>query len=218
MNFPYQTSLLSLCAVLTLSSCAATGSKTESIAIGAAIGCAAGSVIAVLTDNDPGGGCAVAALIGGIAGYVKARNAEIEEARSITSAASRVEGATASPIQTDQVSLVDTRNETTDTVAAFKSVSVDIPISQINTPEGQEAIRKLQNYARKMADERGETIDITTIVALSSESSAAKVTLEETIELAGKGNVRRVRVADPTLAPNVHRITIEAKNQALIEV
>jgi hypothetical protein len=210
--------LLSLCAALTLSSCAVTGNKTESIGIGAAIGCAAGSVIAVLTDNDAASGCAVAALVGGIAGYIQARNAEIEEARSVSDAASTVEGTTVSPIETDQVSLVDTQAEKTDTVAAFKSVSVDIPISQIDTPEGQEVIRKLQNYARKMADQRGETIDITTIIALSGESSAAKVTLEETIEVAGKGNVRRVRVADPSIAPNVRRITIDARNQTLIEV
>ena len=36
-------------------------------------------------------------------------------------------------------------------VRAFKSVSVDIPISQLDTADGKEAMRKLNDYARKLA-------------------------------------------------------------------
>lgn len=214
-----QIALLPLCAALVLNGCATMDDKTQSAGIGAAIGCAAGATLAALTNNDAGGGCAAGALVGGIIGYMKARNAEIEEARRATEATTMVKGATVSPVETQQVKVVDTKANKTETVSAFKSVSVDIPLSQVDTPEGREAVRKLEDYARKTATERGETIDMTTAVAPGKGgASASKVTLMETMENAGKGKVRQVRVADPRVPANVQRITIEAKNQNRVEV
>lgn len=211
--------LLPLCAALVLNGCATMDDKTQSAGIGAAIGCAAGAALAALTNNDAGGGCAAGALVGGIVGYMKARNAEIEEAKRATEATTMVKGATVSPVETQQVKVVDTKANKTDTVAAFKSVSVDIPTSQLDTPEGREAVRKLEEYARKTANERGETIDMTVATAPGKgDASASKVTLMETVEASGQGKVRRSRVSDPRVPANVQRITIEAKNQSRVEV
>jgi hypothetical protein len=215
----YKFSLLVICTVLALGSCASTNNKAESVGIGAAIGCATGSVLAALTDNDAGAGCAVVGLIGGIAGYVHARNAELEEASAVTKAASGVDGTEVSQIRTDPVELVDAPARKTKIIAAFKSVSINIPVSQVDTQEGREAIRKLHEYARKMADQRGETIEVTTAVALSSaQPGATRVTLAEAVEVVGKGFVRQIHVADPGIASDVQRITIEARNKSRIEV
>lgn len=214
----YRTTLLPLCAALILSGCATMDDKTQSTGIGAVLGCAAGAALASLTHNDAGGGCAAGALVGGIVGYMKARSAEIEDAKRATEAATMVKDATVSPVETEMVKVVDTKANTTDTVAAFKSVSVDIPTSQINTPEGREALRKLEEYARKTANERGETIDMTVATAPGKEEAGtAGVTLMETMETSGKGKVRHKHVTDPRVQPNVQRITIEAKNQSRIE-
>ncbi|NMG71628.1 glycine zipper domain-containing protein [Parazoarcus communis] len=214
-----QTTLLPLAAILALNGCGTMDSKTESAGIGAAIGCAAGALLATMTENDAGGGCAAGALVGGLIGYMKARNAEIEEARRATEAVTVVQGATVSPVKTEQVKVVDVKANKTETVSAFKSVSVDIPLSQVDTKEGREAMAKLEAYARKTATERGETIDMTIAAAPTSKNaSASPVTLTETSERAGNGQVLHVRVADPKIPANVQRVTIEAKNKTRVEV
>ncbi|NMG36018.1 hypothetical protein GRF61_16340 [Azoarcus sp. TTM-91] len=212
--------LLPLCAMLAVSGCATMDSKTESAGIGAAIGCAAGAVIATLTENDAGTGCAAGAVVGGAVGYIRARNAEIEEAKRATEAAAAVKGATVTPVETQQVRVVDTKANKTDTVSAFKSVSVDIPLSQVDTPEGREAMRKLQEYARKTANDRGDTIDMTIATAPGKGSSAkaSKVTLSKVVENAGKGKVQHSQITDPQVPANVQRVTIEARNQSRVEI
>lgn len=211
--------VLPVCVALALSACTTMDNKTQSAGIGAAIGCGVGAVLATLTENDAGGGCAAGALVGGIVGYVKARNAEVDEARQASEAAAKVKGAKVAPVQTQQIKVVDTKANKTETVSAFKSVSVDIPVSQVDTPEGREAIRKLEEYARRTASERGETIDLTVAAAPGKGGAAAsKVTLQETIEKSGAGQVRHTRVADPSIPGNVQRITIEAKNRSRVEV
>ncbi|MDB5801430.1 MAG: hypothetical protein JWL63_2369 [Rhodocyclales bacterium] len=202
---------------LLVSGCAS-NSKTENTAVGAAIGCAAGAVLAKLTKNDAGTACAAGAVVGGLAGYLKARNAEVEEAHKVADAAAKVEGAKVSPVETQSVQVVDKSTNKTEKVTAFKAVSVEIPVSQLNTPDGRDALRKLDEYARKTADERGETIDMTIANAPERGGSSTKVALKETLEPSGKGKVRRIQVADPRVAANVQRITIEAKNPSRVEV
>jgi hypothetical protein len=211
-------SLLSLCAVFALGGCASTNDEqVKSAGVGAAIGCAAGAVVAALADSDAGAGCAAAGLIGGIAGYVYARNAELEEGKLLSDAATGVDGVHVSPIQTDKVRVVDSLADKTNIVEAFKLVSVDIPVNQIGTKEGQEIIRKLRIYARKVAAQRGESVDMITAVAPNDEATTG-VTQSETVETVGKGSVRQVRVTDPSVSPRVHRVTIEAKNPSSVEV
>jgi len=200
-----------------LPACSSMDSKTEGTVIGAGIGCAAGAVLAKLTKNDVATACAAGAVVGGLAGYLRARNAEVEEAHQVAEVASKVEGAKVSPVETQTVQVVDKKTNKTENVAAFKAVSVDIPVSQLNTPEGKEALRKLDEYARKTANERGETIDMT-IANAPERGGSTKVALKETIEPSGKGKVRRVQMADPRVAANVQRITIEAKNPGRVDV
>lgn len=198
--------------------CAELNTKTGSTVAGAGIGCAAGAVVAKLTSNNAAAGCAVGAVAGGAIGYLRVRNAEVEEAKKTTEAVQKVPGATAAPVETQNVQVVDKETHKTETVAAFKSISVEIPVSQLNTPEGKDAIRKLEEYARKTADQRGETIDMTVANAPAKGARAVKVALNETIEAAGNGKVRRTQIADPKVPTFVQRITIEAKNQNRVEV
>lgn len=207
-----------LAGVVTLTACAGMDAKTEGAAIGGGIGCAGGAILAALTKNDVGTGCAAGAVIGGLVGYMRARNAEVAEAQKATEAAARVEGAKVAPVETQPVQVTDKATKKTDTVQAFKSVSVDIPSRQLDTPEGKEAVRKLEEYARKTAVERGETVDMTYATRPEKVTSAAKVTLKQTVEHSGNGQVRRTYVADPRLQGSVQRITIEVKNKDKIEV
>jgi hypothetical protein len=206
-----------LSASLVLPGCSSMDSKTEGGAIGAGIGCAAGAVLAKLTKNDMTTACVAGAVVGGAAGYLYARNAEVKEAQQVADAAGKVEGAKVTPVETQTVQVVDKSTNKTESVAAFKAVSVDIPVSQLNTPDGKEAVRKLNEYARKTADQRGETIDMT-IASAPEHGGSTKVALKETIEPAGKGKVRRTLVADPHVSSSIQRFTIEAKNANRVEV
>ena len=207
-----------LACLLLIPGCAELDTKTGSTLAGAGIGCAAGALTAKLTKNDAGTGCAAGAVIGGALGYLRARNAEVEEARRTAESVQKIPGATVTPVETETVQVYDKETKKTETVAAFKSISVGIPVSQLDTPDGREAMRKLEAYARRTADERAEMIDMTIANAPSKGSKPVKVTLAERIEPAGKGKVRRSQVADPKVPPPVQRITIDAKNLNRVEV
>ncbi|WP_246479867.1 glycine zipper domain-containing protein [Niveibacterium microcysteis] len=200
-----------------LGSCASMDEKTQGAMIGAAIGCAAGAVLAQVTSNDPGTACAAGAVVGGLIGYQRARSHEIEEAQKAAQATTTVEGAKAAPVQTDVVQVTDKETGKTESVKAFKSVSVDIPLSQVNTADGREAMRKLNDYARKVATDRGETVEMT-IAMPPDKAGRSKVAAQQTREAAGKGAVVRSVVTDPRTPSNVQRVTIEVKNPARIEV
>jgi len=120
-------------------------------------------------------------------------------------------------VQTEVVQVTDKQTGKTEPVKAFKSVSVDIPVSQVNTADGREAMRKLNDYAHKVATERGETVDMTVALA-PDKTGRTKVATQQTREAAGKGAVVRNVVADTRVPPNVQRVTIEVKNPTRIEV
>ncbi len=218
MNGTKKTLLGGLVAAVLLSSCASAGSKTEGTLIGGGIGCAGGAILAAVTKNDVATGCAAGAVIGGLIGYMNAREAEVADAQKAADSASKVEGAKVSPVQTQTVQVTDKKTKKTDTVKAFKSVSVDIPKRQLDTAEGKDAVRKLEEYARKTAADRGETVDVTYVTRPEKSAGTAKVTLKQTLEASGGGQIRRNYVADPRLPNNVQRITIEVKNKDKIEV
>lgn len=200
-----------------LAGCATTDQKTQDAAVGAAIGCAAGALLAHITSNDAGTGCVAGAVVGGIVGYQRARNTEIEEARKAADAAKALEGAKSAPVKTDVVQVTDKQTGKTEAVQAFKSVSVDIPTSQLNTQAGKDAMRKLDDYARKVATDRGETVDMTVAVA-PDKTGKTKVSTQKVRETVGKGAVVRSTVVDTTLPANVQRVTIEVKNPQRMEV
>lgn len=209
-----------LCVALTpvlASSCATVDDKTQSAAVGATLGCAAGALLAKVTSNDMGTACAAGAVVGGIIGYQRARNNEIEEAHKAADATKSIEGAKTAPVQTDVVQVTDKETGKTEQVKAFKSVSVDIPLSQVDTADGREAMRKLNDYARKVATDRGDTVDMTVAVA-PDKAGKSKVAAQQTRETVGKGAVVRNVVIDPRTPSNVQRVTIEVKNPTRVEV
>lgn len=209
-----------LACMMAATGCETMDSKTQGAVIGGAIGCAGGAVLAKLTKNDMGTACVAGAVVGGAIGYLRARNAEVQEARQATQeVASEVPGARVSPVETQTVQVTDRETRKTERVQAFKSVSVDIPVSQVDTPDGRAAVAKLDAYARKVAAERGETVDMT--VASAPEkgaASASRVTLRQTSEVSGNGQVKRSYTADPRVPANVQRYTIEVKNRDRVEV
>ena len=208
---------LVLCIPLLIAACANVEQKTQETGIGAAIGCAAGAAIAKLTSNNAAGGCAAGAVVGGIAGYLHARSNEIDEANKAAQATQQVQGAKASPVQTDTVQVTDKTTGETKQVQAFKSVSVDIPVSQLNTQDGQDAMKKLNDYARKVASDRGETVDMT-IATAPTKGTKTKTAMQQTSETVGKGTVRRTVLTDSRVPANVERVTIEVKNPSSMQV
>ncbi|GAA5158664.1 glycine zipper domain-containing protein [Viridibacterium curvum] len=213
---------LALClpaAALLQAGCAELNTKTGSTALGAAIGCVAGAATAKLTKNDAALGCAAGAVVGGAVGYMRARNLEVEEAKTATNqVAADVPGAKATPVQTQSIQVLDKQTKKTETVQAFRTVSVDIPLNQLDTNEGKAAMRKLEAYAAKTADTRADTIEFQVANPPARGARAVKVTQKESIEVAGKGKVKRVEVIDPQVPAGFQRVTIEAKNQSHIEV
>ncbi|WP_026259033.1 hypothetical protein [Uliginosibacterium gangwonense] len=209
---------VALIAATLLPSCASMDSKTEGAAIGGGIGCAGGAIIAAVTKNNVGAGCAAGAIVGGLIGYMKARDTELADAQKATETAAKIEGAKVSPVETDVVRVTDKASNKKELVETFKSVSVDIPVRQVDTPDGKAAIAKLEEYARKTAAQRQEIVDMTFASRPEKSTGAAKVTLKQTLETAGKGKVRRTYVADPRMPGNVQRIKIEVKNKDDIEV
>jgi hypothetical protein len=210
---------LALACSMAATGCETMDAKTQGAVIGGAIGCAGGAVFAKLTKNDIGTACAAGAVVGGLVGYLRARNAEVQEAQQAAQEAVHdVPGAHATPVETQTVQVTDRETHKTDHVQAFKSVSVDIPVSQIDTADGRAAVAKLDAYARKVAAERSETVDMTVASASGKGASASPVALRQTSEVSGKGQVKRTYTADPRVPATVQRYTIEAKNRDKVEV
>ena len=208
-----------LAASLALNGCANMDQKTQSAGMGAAMGCAAGAVLAKLTKNDATTACLAGAVVGGLIGYQRARSSEIDEAKAASEAAVSVSGASATPVQTEPVKVTDKQTGKTETVRAFKSVSVDIPISQLDTADGKEAMRKLNDYARKVARERGEPVQMTIATAPGKAAKAAQAAHQlQVSEKVGDGVVNRSIVTDTRIPSNVQRVSIEANNPAKISV
>lgn len=211
------TRLIPLLPLLLLAGCANVDQKTQSAGIGALVGCAAGAALAKLTDNNATQACVAGAVVGGLIGYQQARSAEIAEAREAAAAAERVKGAKVAPVRTENVKVTDKVSGKTESVQAFKSVSVDLPVSQLDTPDGQAALRKLDAYARRAAEQRGEPISMN-IAAAPGTAERIGVSNRSVVEKVGEGELRRTLSIDQRVPAGVQRVTIEASNKAAIEV
>lgn len=182
---------------LAVNGCANMDDKTTSAGIGAAVGCAAGAALAKLTKNDAGTACIAGAVVGGLIGYQRARSSEIQEAQATADEAVKVSGAKATPVQTQPVQVTDKQTGKTETVRAFKTFSVDIPLSQVDKPEGKAAMQKLNDYARKLAREREEEVEMNIVTAPGKGARATQVDSQVLTEEVGKGVVRRRVLSDP---------------------
>lgn len=212
--------VLPIAASMVLNACANIDidQKTQNVGVGAAVGCVAGVALAKLTRNDAATACVAGAVVGGLIGYQRARSAEIDEAREAAEAARKVEGAKVSTVQTEAVSATDKQTGKTESVSAFKSVSVDIPVSQLETPEGREAMRKLNDYARKVASQREETVEMSIATAPAKGAKAVAAKTIQTSEKAGGGTVVRKQLTDARVPANVQRVNIEVKNPTKVSV
>lgn len=205
-------------AALAVNGCANLDDKTTSAGIGAAVGCAAGAALAKLTKNDAGTACLAGAVVGGLIGYQRARSSEIQDAQATADEAVKVSGAKATPVQTQPVQVTDKQTGKTETVRAFKTFSVDIPLSQVDKPEGKAAMQKLNDYARKLAREREEEVEMNIVTAPGKGARATQVDSQVLTEEVGNGVVRRQVLSDPRVPANVQRVTIEARNPNRISV
>ena len=129
-----------------------------------------------------------------------------------------VSGANATPVQTRPVHVTDKPTGKSETVRAFKTFSVDIPLSQVDKPEGKAAMQKLNDYARKLAREREEEVEMNIVTAPGKGARATQVDSQVLTEEVGKGVVRRRVLSDPRVPANVQRVTIEASNPNRISV
>ena len=213
---------VSLCVVsaaLVVSGCAGMDDKMKATGIGAAIGCGVGALLAKGTKRDAAKGCAIGALAGGLAGYLKARQDEIDAAREAAAAVAAVPGASAGTVETQVVQVTDQATGKTESVEAFKGLSVDVPLSQLATPNGQAVMTKLDTYARRVADERAETVAMDVATAPLREPPPQDIeVLNTSTEKAGKGQVQRRQLNDVRVPKPLQRVTIEANNPDKVAV
>ena len=193
--------------------------KTVSTGAGAALGCVGGAILASLAGGKPLAGCAAGALLGGLIGYEKARQEEIAVVRKTQDeTVARVSGAVASPIITEDVQVRDKTTGEIKKVQAIKEFSIDLPLSQKNTPEFNSAMDKVQKLAEKYADERGSA-QIT--VAMNSKDANVQKFNEQRVNLkspSGKGDITFVRSIDSEITKGYERITVKSNNSGLVDV
>ena len=213
-------STLALSVVLT--GCAAiqnqTGMDGKSVgaAGGAVIGCAGGVLLAKIAGRSLAGGCAAGAVVGGLAGFAKARESEIADAKAAQQEAisalaplAAAKSVRVGEVKTVEVTATDVGSKETKKFQAFDSVSLDIPLSTKGTPEYNAAFAKLKALATKVADERGSSkIDV---AMTAGDARSNKVTLETADAKTAKGNTITVsKVADNSIQKGMERVTISA--------
>ncbi len=208
--------IVALTAATLAAACATNGdaSKAQSAGVGAAIGCVGGALLAKLAREKPGAGCAVGAVAGGIVGYQKARSDELRRAREAAAAIPVLAGAAPATVQTQAVVVTDAKSGKAETVETFKALSMDVPVSQLESPDGKDVMRKLSEYARKVADDRAESVnlDVARTATLAKPDAPKRVVLESASERVGKGSLVRRRLADVAVPARIQRVTVEATN------
>jgi hypothetical protein len=183
---------------------------------GAAIGCLGGAFLAKISGGKPAQGCAAGAVIGGLAGYEKARQEEIaaaEKAKSEALAAlatlpptQRTPSAT---IQTVDVTVTDSKTNEQRKYKAFDSVTIDIPLSAKGTPELDSAMSKLKTLATRVADERGSSAIV--IAMTPGDVKATKTELTNaSFKTPNQHDIFFFKIADDNVPKGVERITVRA--------
>lgn len=215
-----RTGLLTLLAgAVCASACTSTEHRSETASKGAVVGCVSGVAFAMIVRGNPLKACLAGTVVGGLAGYQKARLDELDQARKTADTLSKdIATAPAAKVEVQQVQVVEAESGRAEKVEAFKGLSMDVPLSQLGTPEGQALMRKLDAYARKIAQDRGEPVSLEVIKKAPAETAATmpaqRLVLEETAEELGKGLLIRRVVLDTGLPSTVQRVNIEAHNPA----
>ena len=222
--------LTTLVVALGLSGCANTpgqsgmDNKTTGAAVGGALGCAGGALLAKLAGGNMAAGCAVGAVMGGLVGFDRARQQEIAEAEQARQEAVQAmaslpphKRARAGEIKTIDVLAKDKASGNTQRIKTFDSMSVDVPISTKGTPEYSAAMGKLKTLAERVADERGSADIVVAVTPADARSS--KVNMEGGKTVTAKGNpIRVTKVTDTGVPKGIERITVKAGRLKTTEV
>jgi hypothetical protein len=215
-----------VCAALTLPGCAElqkkTGveDKTAGAVGGAAIGCAAGILLARVTGGNSRDGCLAGAVVGGLVGFEKARQEEIAAADQVRKDAiaslsnlppAQSKSVIVSPVRTVEVSATDKATNQTKRYSAFDSVSIQVPVSAKTTPQYEATLAKLKTLAERVADERGSAEII--LAVNDTDAKMQKMALESNTVKTLKGNpITVTRRIDPTLKLGLQSMTVKAGN------
>lgn len=209
---------------LVLSGCATPGqpgsteNKAANIGGGAVIGCLGGALVAHLAGGKAAKGCAIGAAIGGMTGYAKARQEEIDAAKNVQAETlAAVPGAKAEPVVTESVEVKDKSSGETKTIQAVKEVTIDMPLSQKGTPQFNSAMDKIKALAERYADER-QSADLT--VAMNQKEARQRKVSSMTTALkttSGKGTINFARTIDSAVPAGFERITVRAANSQKVD-
>lgn len=202
-----------------ISGCAGMDSKSQSAALGATLGCAAGAILANLSGHDAKGGCAAGALVGGIAGYEKARQDELKAAKlAQQDAVSTLPGAQAKEIIADNVSVTEKATGNVKQMRVFREVNIDLPLSRKGTPEFNSAMDKLKIFAEKVADERGKSEIIVSFAPRDAALQKVDVKKVEVKTASGKGTILFSKAVDDRISEGVEQVTVRAANDDKVEI
>lgn len=214
--------LLMAVSVALASGCATQGgmdNKQSQAAAGAGIGCVAGALLAKAIGGNASAGCMAGGLAGALIGYEQARKQELAAAQSFQNdVVSTIPGSTASQVKTETVIAKEKDTGQEKKVSAYKSASVEIPLSMRGTPEFNDVMKKVKNRAETLANDRGEA---RVIVAMSpSDMRAQRVSASNEVlaNSSGTGTVHFERIADSSIKKGVERITIETVNKPHVTV
>lgn len=221
-----------ICVALQLSACAElqkqTGmdDKTTNMVGGAALGCAAGALIARSSNQNSGTGCAAGAVIGALVGFEMARQAELaaaEQTRKDAIAAfatlprsTNAKAVVVGDVKTVEVTATDKATKQTKKYNAFDSISIDMPSATKGTPEYELAMGKVRALADRVAAERGVSDIIIGVNGVDAKKQ--KIALSSSASKGANGGIVNVtKRIDTTLATGMQRVTVKA-GQLVTEV
>lgn len=209
-------------AVLTLTSCASiqesTGlnNKTVSTSAGLTLGCAGGMLMAKLLNQNLATGCIAGAAVGGLIGFEKARQEELDEAEktsaevmSTMSTAPAGKGVVAEQTKTVEIETTDPATKAVKKVKTFSSISIDLPLAAKGTPEFDVAIDKVKAFATKLADKRGSS-DITLSVSPKSARKYQFTPSKDSVKSAAGNTINVIKKIDSGVPEGVERVTVSA--------
>lgn len=172
-------------------------------------------------NRDLAAGCIAGAAVGGLIGFEKARQEEIEEAEKTTTEVMNTmstlpsgKGVVAEQTKTVEVETQDAASKTVKKVKAFSSMSIDLPLAAKGSPEFETAIEKIKTFATKLADKRGAA-DITLAVSPKSAGKYQFTASKDSVKTESGNTINVIKKIDASTPPGVERITVSAPKPEL---
>lgn len=212
----------SLATITALTGCASiqesTGlsNKTVSTSAGITLGCAGGALMAKLLNRDVATGCMAGAAVGGLIGFEKARQEEIDEAEKTSADVMNTmatipagKGVVAEKTKTIDVETQDASTKSVKKVKTFSSITIDLPLTAKGTPEFDTAIEKIKAFATKLADKRGSA-DITLAVSPKSAAKYQFTASKDSVKTEAGNTINVIKKLDQAVPQGIERITVSA--------